>query len=444
MAKPFNFLIERYGGIAMLLLLSVLTAFVMQNSYVSQAVAAFSIIVFLIILIDLFRLRLQPRQTPDGQDDPDRERLEKERHWYLTSGLILISFGLTFSVFTNANVMFQGLLAEMERSSGVSFENTLSSLLVTLTITLLCWVTWYVVFHWGPRMRTSWAGFLSYVSAVFFTAVTIVVSSYQNFQGLTHTVTRPMYMVGESNRAAEIADKLTVVNGAAKAVIPGLKAIEADACALASAERDTGLASGTGSGFGPAASALTSVCSGMQGLIQALDKSVGTAEQKTTHLSAILEKLLRTVDDRKVPLLQREDRFRTAMAELDSVMRSFRNLGLGKAVKAGVGTLRNLVAKIDSSDPTNSNAKLVVNGLSQKLQGAAQDLEKVLDNQSELSTYKRSRKVSLTQISFMFGHQFPSQIAIAVFLDVWPLAIYSFGLLFSVRGRMPTQPIPKS
>ncbi len=385
----------------------------------------------------LEKLKLRDVLPPLEGPDTDEDKLERERHWYLLGGLMLITLGMSVSVFTNANVMYQGMLAEMERSAGVSFDNTLNTLLVTATITLLSWITWYVLIHWSSRMRTGWAGVLSYLAAIAFTAVTVVASSFLNFQGLTHLITRPMYMVDASNRSAEIVDNLTVATGRARGVLLGLGTVKSDACAQATAETDSGLASGTGGGFGPAASAFTSICAGVDSLITRLESDIADAELKTARLSTILEKLLRTVDDRKIPLLEREDAFKAALAELDSVMRAYRNRGLGQGVKGGVGTLRNLVVKVDDTSGINGGARVVINGLRSKLEGAAAALEKVLATQEELVSYERARKVSLTEISFMYGWQFPSQMAIAAFLDVWPLAIYSFGLLFAVRGGKP-------
>jgi hypothetical protein len=371
------------------------------------------------------------------RNDHETDEREADRRWHLAAGLMMITLGLSVSVFTNANVMYQGLLAEMERSAGVSFDNTLNTLLVTATITLLSWITWYTVFHFGPRMRIWWASILSYLAAIAFTAVTIVASSFLNFQGLTHLITRPMYMVDASNRSAEIVDTLTVATATARGVLPGLEAIKSDACAQAQGETNSGLASGTGGGFGPAASAFTSICAGVDSLIVRLESDIADAEIKATRLSAILEKLLRTVDDRRIPLLEREDAFKAALAELDSVMRAYRNRGLGKGVKGGVGTLRNLVVKVDDTAGIQGGAQVVINSLRDKLEGSAAALEKVLASQMDLASYERARKVSLTEISFIYGWQFPSQMAIAAFLDVWPLAIYSFGLLIAVRSARP-------
>lgn len=379
----------------------------------------------------------KPAQSNKNENRDKKRQEEREYQKHLFWGMVMIALGLTVAVSTNYLVMFSGILAEMERSSGISLDNTLNAALVTGTITLLVWITWFVIFSWGVRMRRSWAGFVAYLCAVVFTAVTVIASSIMNFNGLTHKNTRPMFLLDATYEASNRANDVTNAAASAKAVLPSLKALESDSCTLAKGEQKNGLASGTGRGFGAATAALVSTCAGVRSLRESLAQKVIEAEQKTERVNTILEKLLRSVDDRKIPILDREDRFRNGIAELDSLMRSFRNQGLGKAVEAGVSTLNNLVASVDASSGIKGGARMVINGLKQKLSGASVALKEVLVGQKALMDHSPSHRASLTEISVRYWWHFPSHVAIAAFLDVWPLAMYSFGLLYSVRRKKP-------
>lgn len=386
-------------------------------------------------------LKQSYKKTPSETQQKKKKENDKKRHkenqyeFSLSTGMTMITFALMVGVFTNAYVMFSGILAEAERSSGVSPEIRLNALLVTATLTFLIFVSWYIIFNWGVLIRRSWAVFVGYLFAVIFTVFTMIASSIMNFNGLTNEITRPMYMLDASYKASDRANDVTNAAASAKAALPSLKALEKDSCDLAKAEKKTGFASGTGRGFGAASSALTSACSGVRALREELSKSVAEASQKTAHVSAVIENLLRKVDDRRIPLLDREDLFRDGMAELDSLLRSFRNEGLGKSVEAGIATLQNLVASVDNASGIAGGARAVVNGLNTKLAGASKTLKEVLASQKTLMDYSPSQRASMTEISLKYVSHFPSHLAIAIFLDFFPLMMFTYRFLFAVKGK---------
>ncbi|MEL6297328.1 MAG: hypothetical protein AAFQ45_02040 [Pseudomonadota bacterium] len=360
-----------------------------------------------------------------------------EREWHVTACNILVMVGLVGSVFANMNVMTQGLAAEMARDSIDVASAMWQATAICGTITVCNFISWHVFFTLGPRMLRNWAGVLGYLAIVAFTGMTVIVSSALNYQGLVYLNTLPRYLLAETNKMATVVDELTIVSREAKGLVPALSSLETDACTIAEREATTGFASGTGGGFGPAAAAFTSACAGSRGLRDAIEASIAGADQKAAALSAKIESLLLSVEDRLIPIQEREDAFRRTVAELDTLMRSYRNGGLGFTVKAGIGTLRNLVAGVDETSGLKGSARAAINGLRDKLQAVATSLEQVLASDTQAASYKRPERPSLGSIARQYVSTYPSHVAIAVFLDVWPLFIYSFLLLVGVGTYKP-------
>lgn len=360
-----------------------------------------------------------------------------ERNWHISTTSVLIMIGLIGSVFANMKVMTDGLAAEMSRDS-VDIANVMwQATAICGTVTVCNFVSWHVFFALGPRMLRTWAGLVGYLAIVTFTAMTVLVSSAFNYQGLVYLNALPRHLLSETNRMASVVDELTIVSREAKGLVPSLVSLETDACEIAEREASSGFASGTGGGFGPAAAAFTSACAGVKGLRAGIEQSISQSDQKSAELSNRIEKLLLTVEDRHLPIEKREDAFRRTVAEMDTLMRAYRNSGLGFTVKAGIATLRNLVSSVDQTSGLKSSARTAINGLRDKLQAVAESLEEVVGNQAQAVSYTRPERLSLGSISRRYIATYPSHAALAVFLDIWPLFIYSFMLLVGAGTYKP-------
>lgn len=359
------------------------------------------------------------------------------REWHVSTSSLLVMIGLIGSVFANMNVMTQGLAAEMARDSIDVAEAMWQATAICGTITVCNFISWHVFFSLGPLMLRGWAGFLGYMAIVVFTVMTLLVSSALNYQGLVYLNTLPRYLLSETNKLAKVVDELTIVSRKARSLLPVLASLETDSCTIAERENNSGFASGTGGGFGPAAAAFTSACAGVKGLRKAVQTSIANSDQKAGELSKKIESLLLIVEDRRIPIQEREDAFRRIVAEMDGLMRSYRNSGLGFTVKAGIGTLRNLVAGVDKTSGLKTSARTAINGLRDKLKAVATSLEKVLATNTQAASYKRPDRPSLGSIARKYVATYPSHVAIAIFLDVWPLFIYSFMLLVGVGTNKP-------
>lgn len=366
-----------------------------------------------------------------------------DRDWHISTTNILVTVGLIGSVFANMSVMTQGLAAEMARDS-VDLANVMwQATAICGTVTVCNFISWHVFFALGPRMLRRSAGILGYLAIVLFTAMTLIVSSALNYQGLVYLNTLPRYLLEETNKIAKIVDELTGSSRQARGLLPALASLETDACTIADREAKTGFASGTGGGFGPAAAAFTSACGGVKGLRQAIEESVTESDRKSSALSEKIEKLQVSIEDRHLSIQDREDAFRRTLAELDTLMRSYRNGGLGFTVKAGIGTLHNLVAGVDETSGLKGSARAAINGLRDKMQATAAHLQKVLSAENQAATYERPERPSLGSIARRYYATYPSHVAIAIFLDVWPLFMYSFMLLVGVSGTTKTQRTPR-
>ncbi len=365
-----------------------------------------------------------------------------EREWHVSTANLLIVIGLLGSVFANMNVMTQGLAAEMARDSIDIAAVMWQATAICGTVTVCNFISWHIFFSLGPRMLRSWVGLLGYLSIVAFTAMTVIVSSALNYQGLVYLNTLPRYLLAETNKMAQIVDELTIVSREARGLLPALASLETDACTIAERESTSGFASGTGGGFGPAAAAFTSACAGAKSLRQAIDASIADSDLKAGALSEKIEKLLLTVEDRRIPIQEREDSFRRAVAQMDTLMRAYRNGGLGFTVKAGIGTLRNLVIGVDETSGLKNSARAAINGLRDKLHAVATSLKKILNSDAQAASYQRPERPSLGSIARQYVATYPSHAAIAVFLDVWPLFVYSFMLLVGVGTRKPQELSP--
>jgi hypothetical protein len=204
-------------------------------------------------------------------------------------------------------------------------------------------------------------------------------------------------------------------------------------------EKDGGFASGTGGGKGPATAAFTSACEGLRGLREALASQIADADAKTNELSEKLVQLRFTIDDPTIGLLDREQALRKALAELEMLVRRFRNTGLQKTVESGVAALGNAVSPVDKSSGFPSGTIAAINGLSSKLRSAAADLEVIRAGGVKASNYQPPERRSLNAITADYVTEYPSVLLMAIMVDVWPWWTIIIVLLIGVGTPKPHQ-----
>lgn len=367
---------------------------------------------------------------------------EQEHQWYGSSVDTKINLGLWTILPVNFYTMYIGIQAESQRWTTLQDVNSIQAVMITGTIALLMWISWYGVYSFVPRCRTNWATFAIAMFSVCFLVWSIIMSSLASFLGITNAITRPGYM---HETLVEAADRITLIMDAsrnAKAVLPRLQALEEQACSDADNEIQTGGLTRLGSGFGVGAATYKSVCSGVGSVRRLLDKNIKQTQIKADDINQNLERLFTIVDDRNIPILKREDAFRKGMAQLSRLQREYRSQGLEKVVFNSAGILRNIVPAVEVNSGLRPQVINVITGMRKKLQAEAHDLEKIVGRKDGIALKPISYRDTLVPISFRFIGDLFHYLVMATFLDIFPFIMLWFRAIYSVRPKENQENFP--
>jgi len=370
-------------------------------------------------------------------DDPEYRKLEGDRagaYQFSESIISMVIFALTVA---SGYMTFEGVLAERERDMGISFASGLHALIVAFCVTIGLFGGWLVIMTLAPKMRNSFLGLMAYLFAVVFTLWCLCVSSWYNFQGLSGHSALIMYMSDATDKMSRAVDGVTAKASEAKAVLPALESLSASACASHQAEVTQGLGTG-GRGVGPYSQALLSVCTSTQKAVENLKATSVRGEEEAVRLGEKLSALKQVVTDSKIDLHEREAQFKKGSAEVEALLRSIRNAGMYAAVEASVATLKSSVLEL----PTDSGSfgerqRALLKAVAQQVNGAASALEKVLAGmkRGEEVLLERAEHLTLADVSVRYFHRSIPNFALAIGLDLFPLAMMTYLNLASAGKR---------
>jgi len=370
------------------------------------------------------------------EDDPEHIKLERERHWQFRGAEGVISLVILALTILSGYMTFEGVLAERERDLGISFESGLHALMVATGVTMSLFGGWLVVLKLTPLMRTQMLWMAAYLFAIVFTLWSISVSTWYNFVGLSGQSSLIMYMADATDRMSRAVDAVTAQASEARAVIPALESVSASTCASHQAEVTQGLGTG-GRGVGPYSQALLSACTATQKAVESLKATSGKAEEQAAQIGEVLRALSALVVDRKIAITEREDAFRKGAAEVEALLRSIRNTGMRKTAEASLAALKSSVLELPVDGGSfGEKQRALLGAVRQQMTGATSALEKVLAGLGggDAVVLERTERVTLTDVSLRYLHRSIPNIALAIGLDVFPLAMMTF-LALAAAGR---------
>lgn len=383
-------------------------------------------------LSGLLNIKKSPEQL---KEEEAIKKADQEHAWFGKSFTLFVTLTLWLILPINIATMYLGIRADTERWTAVPEQVVIQSLMITGTIGVIMWVSWYGLASFAPRCRVWWASISIGFCSVLVMCFGLTASGIATLIGTTHAMSRPFYMSQKLEEAATRVNLIMDSSSNARAILPSLGAVESEACNSANFEARTGGITRTGTGFGAGTAAFQSACSGVGSVRQSLKNKAGTTQIGADKINANLERLFSLVDDRNIPILEREDAFRKGMAGLDRLIREYRSQGLGKAVQSSVSTLRNLVPAVDESSGINARTISAINGIRTKLNGAADELEKVIGGSDQSILKPIAYRDGLAVISLNYIHQFPQYIAIAAALDVFPFFTLWILMVYSAQRR---------
>lgn len=362
------------------------------------------------------------------EDNPEHKTLERERLWETAGAQAALKVTLVLLTLISGYMCFEGVLAERERDMGLTFDAVTHAALVATAVTVTLFVGWHIILSLTPRMRTASRRVGAYVFALVFTAWALSVSTWFNFVGLSGHASLILYMSEAVDNMSQAVDDVTAQASQARAVIPALQSVAASTCASYDAEVTQGL--GTGSkGVGKYSQALLAACTATRTSAESLDAKSGLIEQQASGLGGTLRTLSDVVNDRNVPVLDREAAFRKGQAEVDTLLRSVRNARLRETATAALAALKSSVPEMpDDGGTFGAKQRALLDALRGQVSGAITALEAVLakmpDDKAVAS--RRAERVTLTDVSLRFIHRSIPSLALAIGIDLFPLIMMAF------------------
>jgi len=370
-----------------------------------------------------------------NQMKANQDALEKEHKWYADSVHIMIMLGLWGILPVNFYTMFIGIQAETQRWTVLADVNTLQAIMITGTISFLMWIKWYGIYSFVSRCRSSWGSYAIAMFSLLVLLLAFTTSSVATYIGISNPITRPSFMHDKLVEASEKVNLIMDSSRNARAALPRLKALETQSCDDAVNEAETGGLTRTGSGFGIGAATYKSVCSGIGSVRKSLEININETQIRSDKINQNLEELFIFIDNRKIPILEREDRFFKGMAQLSRLQRDYRSQGLGKVVVNSAGILRNLIPPLE--DASNLNARLVatVKGLRSKLNAEAKDLKRVIGSDKGSILEPIFYRSTLLPISFQYIGELFHFFIMSIVLDIFPFLMLWFRAIYSTYPK---------
>lgn len=361
-------------------------------------------------------------------DDPEHKTLERERLWESAGAQAALKVTLVLLTFISGYMCFEGVLAERERDMGLSFEAVTHAVLVAAAVTVTLFVGWHIILSLTPRMRRWYLRFAAYVFAIIFTAWALAVSTWYNFVGLSGHASLILYMSEAVDNMTETVDAVTAQASQARAVIPALQSVAASTCASYDAEVTQGL--GTGSkGVGKYSQALLAVCTATRTSAESLDATSLQIQQQAAGLGTALQALSSAVNDRAVPVLDREAAFRKGQSDVETLLRSVRNARLRETAAAALAALKSSVPNMpDDGGTFGAKQRALLDALRGQVSGAISALETVLAEMpaDKAAASRRAERVTLTDVSLRYILRSIPNLALAVGIDLFPLIMMAF------------------
>ena len=312
------------------------------------------------------------------------------------------------------------------------------SVIITISVTAMQAVGWYLICQYGPEARTPFLKSLMLGLGAALLAITLSVSSLPNMIRLVG----PPAIVKDWEDTHR--DRTVAVNIYARHSLgvlklrPGWLAEMKRSCGLAEAEADDGLVSSLGGGKGPVAVAFFGVCEQTKAFIASVDAATEEVRGATADAHRSLHEMRDAIRDRSSPIIEREDRFLDAGDKLNAAVQRIRAADLSDVLEAGAAQIAQSIAELKPDSSFTPEQVEMVSALKGSLSGLLTSTAAVSKRlgAAALPDYRPVTSPDyITAIRKHWLHFIPA-VAAAVGIDCFQIWAFCF-LLVSMAGKSP-------
>lgn len=374
------------------------------------------------------QIRQGPSQTEPSGDEARLAALDA------VNGISWVYISLAmFSVSLLSGATFNfGIQLSDDRDGAGTLLSMFRVLPISLVLILMIYTGWSYILKAIPLLNTA-RGIIGFVFAIGWTCWCILVSAYFSFLAMAAPALIAANLYATQMAVSRAGDATTELSSRAEARTGLLKGLVAKAKSLERAELD-GRISGR-PGAGDVSGMYGSVAAGLSAVITDIEGSAEAARLSAGKLAPALAAVDRVIDT-KGDILEREDRFKVAMAPVFEILREIRAAGLEEKIRNAVILLRSSAAPVSFGDEAYAQRQAAIMAAYQaELSAAADQLEALLTRPDEAAERvpERIARVELTELVWLHGHRQLPFALIAVGLDVFGLAMLSFLIIASER-----------
>ena len=361
-------------------------------------------------------------------------------------GYITILIGAVFVLtgMVSAFATFSGIRLFLEEVGQSSTLVNGTSIIITIATGAILIVGWSLIMKFGPEARTRTMKACMIALAAALLAITLSVSSLSNLMALVGPAAKVHDWRDTHRVQTEIVDQLELNALGVGQLLPGWRAEAAKACPAADQEINGGLISGTGRGVGPVAFALGGVCEQTRAFVRAMEDAIAETEAAVADARAALLLMRAATRDRKVPVIDREDRFLLAGDVLIRAMQRLRAADLNQVLEAGAQQVRRSVAELSSNSSFTAKQVETVRSIREGVEGLILSTEIITERLRENPVPGRRAITSPDYIEGVVKHarRFVPVFAAAIGIDLFQLWALLFMLVLKAGQPLPTRKTP--
>ncbi|MEM8615847.1 MAG: hypothetical protein AAGF20_02825 [Pseudomonadota bacterium] len=350
-------------------------------------------------------------------------------------GYVTLVFAITAAMLAVASgySSFNGIALFLNEIGGSSIITKGTALVLTLSIAVILAVGWSKILRYAPEAPTGWLRLRMFGLGLSLTMLTFGASTTSNLAALVGPPSKVHDWRVTHTEFVLLANQLeTSVLGVDK-LLPGWKAQQAEACKLAELELGGGVASGTGAGNGPVAANLSRVCEQTKSFVASMTTARQSASSGVAEAQAALARMQVAIRDRDAEIIDREDAFLDAGADLNRALQAIRAADLTDVMDAGAAQLKASVAELASDTSFSARQREAVAGISAGLAGLVESTELITARLKADPVPPQRPITSLDLISAVrsYGFRFLPMASAAIALDLFNL----WALTFLITAR---------
>lgn len=383
-----------------------------------------------------------PSAVPPKADVPAPVQVADVNDFDRNEPWIMLLFTLVFVICgaVSGYATYSGINLFLSEAGDAGLLVNGTSVILTIAVVAILTVGWTVMCRWGPEARTGvLKGLMVLLGAALF-AITLCISSLSNLLALVGPAAKVMDW---RHLHAEYTVSMNEIAGRSLGVlqlVPGWRAENGRACALAAGEIDGGLVSTAGAGVGPVAVALVSVCEQTGSFIASVEAAVAETRAGVGEARGALQSMRAAIRDREGAVPGREDRFLDAGDALNAAAQRIRAADLSEVLEAGAMQVSASIAELRADSSFRRQQVEMVSALREGLDGLVAGTQAVSERLRAGSTAEFRPVVSLDYMAAIFAYwlHYVPVFAAAIGIDCFQVWALGF-LLVSKAGKRRTR-----